>query len=63
MPRLLLSLAMLGMMLGLPSLHANAASAAAGLRVAQAVPAIQADYRHHHWHHRRWDHGRWHYWD
>jgi hypothetical protein len=54
---------MLGMMLGLPSLHANAASAAAGLRVAQAVPAIQADYRHHHWHHRRWDHGRWHYWD
>jgi hypothetical protein len=63
MRRLLLSLAMLGAMLGLPSLHANAATVP-GLRPAGSL-VVQADYNwhHHQWHHRRWEHHHWHYYD
>jgi hypothetical protein len=65
MRRLLLSSAMLGTLLGLPTIHAHAATAAAALSAPQGSLVVQADYyyNHHHYHHRHWQHGRWHYYD
>ncbi|HET6605126.1 MAG TPA: hypothetical protein VFG62_00570 [Rhodopila sp.] len=63
MRRLLLSFAMLGMLLGLSTIHAHAATAAAAVNVPQGTLVVHADYyhNHHHYHHRQWSHGHWHY--
>ncbi len=65
MRRLLLPFAMLGLLLGLPTVHAQAASAAAAVSAPQGSLVVQADYywNHHHWHHRRLSHGHWRYYD